>query len=206
MAVSPAILALAAELGTRLAKKVGASLETKPDVSDSFEKVTSLIKTGIAAVDAFDKVFGKDFRDALSEKTDRRLNEFTYEAGRSDYIRIEPAENNPHRILRTELNINLDRLSHRQVMSEVELRNYSLGIFREWMDRYNNLIVESDDSKQTFMAIESLLDGRNRTFREVFCLLQKTGLGFLGALLVLIAVHIATSTGVGVIAHIAGDW
>ena len=71
------------------------------------------------------------------------------------------------------------------------------------MERFKELAGHQTNADETFRVIESLLDGKRRNFSDVFRLLQRTGLGTVGALLVIQAGLIATSTGVGIIAAIS---
>lgn len=203
MAASSILAALAAEVGMNLAKRVVTNLGSKSNADSAFKKVDSLITSGTGALVALQKVFGKDFDSALSQAIPRRSLDWTYEAGRADYTVLDAVGGKPLTVLRAELNINLDRISRENLQGETEIRNYFIGVFREWMSRYRALVGVDDDAEQTFAAIESLLDGKGRTFAEVFRLFKQTGLGTLGALLVIQAVLIATSTGVGVVAAIS---
>lgn len=206
MALSGALAALGLEVGGSLAKKVVASLGSRPKADERLRKVEALVATGTTAIVAFNKIFGREFNEAISSALGAGQTPWSYEAARGDYIRVDVTDGavrDVHQTLRDELNVNLDRIARTYGNGGAEVQNYFLGVFREWMTRYRELVGRQIDAEQTFEAIESLLDGRRRTFADAFRLLQQTGLGTVGALLVIQAVLVATSTGVGVVAAIS---
>lgn len=206
MALTGALTALGLQIGTSLARSVGANLTNRPKAGEKLKRVEALITTGTTAMDAFCKIFGPEFYEALNSALGSGQSPWTYEAGRADYIRVDAMggmSRSVHQALRDELNINLDRIARTHGKSGADVHNYFSGVFREWMTRYRDLVGHESDSEQTFEVIECLLDGRRRTFADVFRLLQQTGLGTLGALLLIQAVLVATSTGVGVLAAIS---
>ena len=204
MAVTGALASLAVQIGPAVAKSVVSSLSNRPKGGENLKKVEALITTGTTAVDAFRKIFGSDFHEALNGALGTGQASWTYEAGKADYIRLETQndDRDVYQVLRDELNVNLDRIAKTYGKNRTEVQNYFLGVFREWMTRYKELVGSPGDSMQTFEAIESLLDGQKRTLADVFRLLQQTGLGAIGTFLILQAVLVATSTGVGVLAAI----
>ena len=205
MAWASAVIWLGAQVGPALARSIADKLRGTAKADQRIGQVAELITAGSTAIAALQKVFGHDFDKAIADA--RRLPQapWTYEAARSDYIRID-VENGRVKAanvaLRDELNINLDHVARLYSESGTDVSNYFLGVFREWMARYRELLGSSVDAEQTFRTIESLLDGRRKTFADVFRLLQKTGLGTVGALLVIQGALIATSTGIGAFAAI----
>lgn len=204
--MAPALSALALEIGVTLAKKVGTSLTSRSKAEESLKKADAMIATGTSAVSALRKAFGTDFDEAMTAALGTGPTTWSFEAGRADYIRVTVPDSAPrdvYRTLRDELNLNLDRVAKGPLQKGTEQQNYFRGAFREWMERFRELAGRQPDAEQTFQVIESLLDGKRRNFSDVFRLLQRTGLGTIGAMLVIQAVLIATSTGVGIVAVIS---
>lgn len=202
MALPFVIALLGKEIGLPLAKKLVSGLTSGQDATGRVEKITSLVNSGATAVSAFREAFGVvEFNDALTAIIDNGRNGWTYEAGRQDYVRIDPNEGAARpaaSLLQEELNLNLDRIIRVYGRKNVDIDNYFLGLFRQWQDRYVELVGADDDSREAFKTIESLLDGHRKSFADVFRMLQKTGLGMAGAALVIQAALVATSLGVGV--------
>lgn len=194
------------EIGLPLAKKLVSGLASGQDSAGRVEKITALVKNGSTAMAAFQDTFGVvDFDKALTTAIGNGAKGWTHEAGRQEYVRIERIEGShrlPTSLLREELNLNLDRIIRIYGSEDSEVNNYFIGLFRQWQERYVELIGDDEDSRSTFKTVESLLDGRRKSFADVFRMLQKTGLGMAGAVLVIQAALIATSTGVGIIAWI----
>jgi hypothetical protein len=197
---------LGKELGLPLAKKILSSIKT--DKPGTLEKLNALIQGGSSTIAAFQEVFGVDvFNKALSaaKGSSSSSGKWTFEAGQQEYVRIiKKGKGNVLAVtlLRDELNLNLDRVTRLDVQKNNESKNYFLGLYREWKKRYIELIGLSSDSKSTFETVEDLLDGKKKSFADVFKLLQTKGMGVVGALLIINSVLIATSTGVGVITAI----
>jgi len=195
---------LGAQIGPALAKSVVASLSKLNKADKRFARVNSLIDTGSTAVEAFSKVFGRDFYTAVSEWIAPKPD-WSYEAARKDYIQLEivgSGAKSIYQTLRDELNVNLDQIVHVYSRKDENVHNYFLGAFREWMERYRSLVGEDDDATKTFKTIESLLDGTRKNFLDAFKLLQQTGLGTIGAMLLIKAALIASSTGIGLVMSI----
>lgn len=206
MVWGPALVWLGTQYGPVVAKSIVAALSKSKNAGDRLAQVAPLIEAGTTAIDAFKRIFGQDFDAALTEALKAPRVDWSYEAGRTDYIRVDVFDGEVRSVdqtLRDELNINLDRLARLYGGKGAEVQNYFRGVFREWMNRYRSIIVESDDSRKTFETIESLLDGHRKSFADGFKLLQQAGLGTLGALLVIQAGLVATSTGVGLFAVIS---
>lgn len=206
MALPFVIALLGKEIGLPLARKLVSGLTSGKDATGRVEKITSLVNSGATAVSAFQEAFGVvDFDEALTTAIGNGRTVFTHEAGRQEYVHIDQNQSAPHTatsLLREELNLNLDRIIRVFGKKNVDIDNYFLGLFRQWQDRYVELVGANDDSREAFKTIESLLDGHRKSFADVFRMLQKTGLGMAGAALVIQAAFVATSTGVGIIAWI----
>lgn len=206
MSISVIAALLGKEIGLPLAKKVVSGLKTdKPGI---LEKLNTLIQGGASTVTAFQEAFGADVFDrALSDAigSNSGSGKWSFEAGQQEYVRITKEGNGSAwtvALLREELNLNLDRVTRLHSLKNNEAKNYFLGLYREWQKRYIELIGLNADSKNTFETIDNLLDGTKKSFADAFKLLQKTGLGVTGALLVVNAVLLATSTGVGIVTWI----
>jgi len=206
MSISAFAMLLGKELGLPIAKKIVSSLKT--DKPGTLEKVNALIQGGTSTVTAFQEVFGADvFDNALSAAIGATTGSgnWTFEAGQQEYVRITKEGKGSRwavALLREELNLNLDRVTRLYGHKNNDTRNYFLGLYREWQKRYIELIGLNADSKSTFETIDNLLDGNKKSFADAFKLLQKTGLGVTGAMLVVNAVLLATSTGVGIVTAI----
>lgn len=198
---------LGKEIGLPLARKLVSRLTSGKDATGRAEKITSLVNSGATAVSAFQEAFGAvDFDKALTAAIGNGDNGWTHEAGRQEYVRIDQNEGAIRpatSLLREELNLNLDRIIRVYGSKNPDMDKYFLGLFRHWQERYVELVGADDDSIEAFKTVESLLDGTKKNFANVFRLLQKTGLGFAGAVLVIQAALIATSVGVGVFATIS---
>lgn len=206
MAWAEAAVWLGAQVGPVLARSITDRLRSAPKADQRIAQVNTLVSAGASAVSAFQRAFGTDFDKVVSELIRNDDAPWVYEAGRSDYIKVDidgqvvkPA----HQTLRDELNINLDRIARLHGNGTLDVSTYFLGAFRQWMERYRELAGNSDDAEQTFEAINGMLDGKRKTFADAFRLLQQTALGTAGALLIVQGVLVATSTGVGAIAAVA---
>jgi hypothetical protein len=169
-----------------------------------FEKVERLVATGRSAVDACKEVFGKDFLSALNQG--RPLSPtWTFEAGQTDYVTVTVRSKKRVariRALRDEISLNLQRVSELSFRHDSELRSYFLGVMRAWMRRYEDLLGEDVDMRAAFASMDSLLDGRKRSFADALKALQQGGLSTAAALMIIYAVMVATGTGVGVAASV----
>ncbi len=86
---------------------------------------------------------------------------------------------------------------------EEAIRNYFRGTLSIWKMRYVENMGIDEDTKKLFAAMDELLDGAQRTFKDVLETISKTSLGGVGALMVIGRVFLATSTGVGVVTAIS---
>jgi hypothetical protein len=159
----------------------------------------------MTAIEALKKTFGKEFLAVLNEGLGMTGGaKFSYEAGTQNYIRIDDAQTSPIQILRDELNINLDRLSVLDCKAS-DRRNHFLGLMSVWQSRVLQLHTDAqiEDIQSTFDAIDDLLKGKQRNYRQIYQVLSKTGLGGVGALMLISGVFVATGTGVGLVSWIS---
>lgn len=187
---------LAKTFGPALGAKLLAALSRKEGGEKKLQRAIDSAAGGLSLVAALKAEFGDDFQSEL-----RQAKPFDYEAGTSDYIKIEVSGQGKASILRDELNINLDRISSYPDVDDKQLLNQFRGAFGVWKGRYWDLLGKvdpGDDAKTTFDTIDELLDDSKRTFKEVLGLIAKTAMGTSGALLVISGVLLATGTGVSI--------
>lgn len=198
-------IALMAMFGKPLADKLLKGLLDKKDGAQRIEQASSAMASGLTAIDALKKYFGKDFLSVLNELLGTATNAaFRYEAGTGAYINLDHSEATPEQRLRDELNINLDRLTVLQGNAS-DRRNHFQGLMSTWQLRVRQTFDSNkeDDIDKTFDAINSLLDGETRNFREIYQLVSRTGIGGVGALMLISGVLLATGTGVGIVSAIS---
>lgn len=105
-------LTLASIFGKPIADRLFKSLGERKDGAQKLEDAAVAMAQGLTVIDALKKVFGKEFFSILNEALGTSGNsKFSYEAGTQGYIRLEEDYGTPVKILRDELNINLDRLT-----------------------------------------------------------------------------------------------
>ena len=201
MSISVSLLGM---FGKPVAEKLISALQKKKNGAQRLEEASEAMAAGATAVEALKKAFGDDFLAILTDSLDAgQKSAFDYEAGVSNYIKIksEPGKS-AVKVLRDELNVNLDRLA---LAAGKELHNQFRGAFSVWKDRYHELLpgVAPKKTKEAFDAIDQLLDGRVKSFKDLYKLLARTSLGGAGALLIISGVCLATSTGVGVVTAIS---
>lgn len=199
------LLSLIPIFGKPVAEKLLSTLSKKAKGAERLKEATDLMQKGATAIEALKQAFGTDFLKTLNEiKSGSGGYKFTYEAGASDYIKItEQDEFEKYELLRDELNINLDRLSAQDTKDYAELKNYFLGLLSVWKKRCIYHYGEQPDSVRTFTAIEQLLKSEKTNYKEIYKLLSSTGLGGIGALMVISGVMLATGTGFGIITAIS---
>ena len=199
------LLSLVPILGKPVAEKLLGALSKKAKGAERLKEATDLMQKGATAIEALKQAFGNDFLKTLNEiKNGSGGYKFTYEAGTSDYIKIpEQDESAKYELLRDELNINLDRLSVQETKDYAELKNYFLGLMSVWQKRCVHYYGKQPDSVRTFEAIDLLLKGEKTNYKEIYQLLSSTGLGGIGALMVIAGVMLATGTGVGIFTAIS---
>lgn len=199
------LLSLIPIFGKPVAEKLLNTLSKKAKGAEQLKEATDLMQQGATAIEALKQTFGKDFFKTLNEiKNESGGYKFTYEAGTSEYIKItEQGEYQKYELLRDELNINLDRLSVVEIKNYTELKNYFLGLMSVWQKRCMHYYGEQPDSVRTFAAIELLLRSEKTNYKEIYKLISSTGLGGIGALMVIAGVMLAAGTGVGVLTAIS---
>lgn len=195
------LVVLAKTLGPMLAEKVMGKLLTTKGATSKLQRAMEAMEKGVSVLAALRGEFGDDFLKAISDGiVDKKGHAWTYEAGISEYIKLssEGSGQGTLTILRDELNINLDRLTMIGKVPDDALLNYFTGTLGTWRARYIEQIGADEKTKEIFAAMDNLLDGTKRTFKDALETISKTGLGGAGALMVLSGVLLATGTGVGV--------
>lgn len=197
------VLSLATLFGKPAAERLIQALGTRKDGSKRLEQAATAMASGATAIEALKQAFGKDFLATVNEVVGTSKAAFTYEAGTQHYIRQDAAGMPPAQVLRDELNINLDRLTLLEVKGK-DLKNQALGVVAVWGNRCLDLYGDTykADIASTLKAMNDLLTGDSRNYRQIYELLSTTGLGGVGALLVIKGVLIATGTGLGLIGWI----
>ncbi|WIT12915.1 hypothetical protein PFX98_04715 [Paucibacter sediminis] len=198
-------LSLATMFGKPLADRLIKGLMARKSGAERFEQATAAMSQGLTAVDALKDAFGKEFLSELNDVLGTTGNSrFSYEAGTQSYIRLSDESAAPVKILRDELNINLDRLA---VLTEHtrDIRNQFMGLVSVWHERCKQFYgsTHAEDIESTFSTINNLLKGESRNYRQIYQLLSSTSLGGVGALMLISGVFIATGTGVGLVSAIS---
>ena len=189
--------------GKPIAESLINSLRTKKDGSQRLEDAANAMASGLTAIEALKKSFGKDFLASLNGVLGSS-SQFSYEAGTQSYIRLDDTTASPIRVLRDELNVNLDRLS--VVNAEgMDIKNLFRGLVAVWKERCVQFYggTHQHDINSTFAAIDNLLTGESRNYRQIYEMLSSTTLGGIGTLMVIGGVFAATGTGVGVVSAIS---
>jgi hypothetical protein len=198
-------MSLAAVLGKPIAERLIKSLGERKDGAQRFEEATAAMAQGLTAFEALKGVFGKEFFSTLNDVLGTSRNsKFSYEAGTQGYIRLDNEQATPIKILRDELNINLDRLTVLDVKN-IDLRNQFRGLMSIWEKRCQTYFgdVHGKDIETTCTSIRSILSGETRNYRQIFELLSRTSLGGVGSLMLIGGVLAATGTGVGLVSAIS---
>lgn len=186
---------------TGLLKHLGA----RKDGAAKLAEAATAIERGVSAVEALRQAFGKEFLESLNETLGTpKTAGFSYEAGTATYVAINGTGQPPAVRLRDELNINLDRLTLLELKS-ADLRNHCLGLMSRWKARCLESFGDehAEDINSTYSVIETLLKGEGKDFRRVYRLISATGVGGVGALLLISGVLTAAGTGVGLVASIS---
>lgn len=198
-------LTMATMFGKPIADRLIKNLNGRKGGAQKFEQASAAMTQGLTAIDALKKAFGKDFLLALNDVLGTSGNsKFSYEAGTQAYIQLDDDPAAPVKVLRDELNLNLDRLTVLGLQS-VDLKNQFRGLVSKWQVRCDQLLGErhAADIESTISAIEDLLQGESRNYRQIYQLLSSTGMGGVGALMTIAGVLAATGTGVGVVSGIS---
>jgi hypothetical protein len=198
-------LSLAAVFGKPIADRLVKSFGERKDGAQRFEEATAAMAQGLTAIEALKGAFGKEFFSTLNDVLGTSRNsKFSYEAGTQGYIQLDDGHGAPIKILRDELNINLDRLTVLEV-KDIDLRNQFMGLMLIWEKRCKSLFGDAHgkDIESTCASIRRILSGETRNYRQIYELLSSTSLGGVGALLVIKGVLLATGTGVGLLSVIS---
>lgn len=191
--------------GKPIAESLINSLKSKKNGPQKLEDAANAMATGLTAVEALKKCFGKDFLATLNDALGTTSQfKFSYEAGTQSYIRLDNTDVSPIQILRDELNVNLDRLSVLDAKG-IEIKNQFRGLISVWKERCFQFYGQSHkaDVASTLATIDKLLSGESRNYRQIYEMLSSTTLGGIGTLMVISGVFAATGTGVGVISAIS---
>jgi hypothetical protein len=199
------LLTLTSMFGKPIAETLINSLKAKKDGPQRLEDAANAMTTGLTAIEALKKSFGKDFlttlNDALGTSNQFR---FSYEAGTQSYIQLDGEAASPIQLLRDELNINLDRLSVLDTKG-LDIKNLFRGLVSVWKERCLQFYGPSHqaDITSTITTIDNLLNGESRNYRQIYEMLSSTTLGGIGTLMVISGVFVATGTGIGVVSAIS---
>lgn len=196
----PLTSALTALLGQIASTKLINALTRKQNGPQKLTAAAEAVEKGATAMEALKGVFGDDLPKALAEAMGAGGSSFSYEAGTADYIKADTdSPHPPLKVLRDELNINLDRINFIDTKNRKGVKNYFRGMLHVWHQRFQALAPEHHDAdaKATFAAIEKLLDDEDKSFKDVYRLVSATGIGGVGTLMVISGVFVAMGTGVG---------
>lgn len=197
-------LSLVTLFGKPAAERLIQALDNRKDGSQRLEQAATAMVSGATAIEALKQAFGKDFLVSLNEVLGTSNAAFNYEAGTQHYIRQDAGDLMPSQVLRDEMNINLDRLTL-MGMKGKDLKNQAMGVLAVWGARCLDLYGDKhkEDIESTLKAMNDLLNGDSRNYRQIYELLSTTGLGGVGALMVISGVLLATGTGVGIVTAIS---
>lgn len=194
------LMSLAATFGKPVAERLIAALTSREGGAEKLKKASAALAGGATAIAALKEAFGKDFLGALNDALGASSTSmFGYEAGTQSYIRVEDSHATPSKLLRDELNINLDRLTALKVDGQA-LKNHFQGLMAVWKQRCRQHFDHTtckEDLDTTFTTIDQLLKGEIKNMKQMLRVLTKTGLGTGGALMVIGGAIIATGTGAG---------
>jgi hypothetical protein len=199
MSASAILALLGTSIGPHLAKGVLEKLLTAKGSRTKMQRAFDATEKGVSIISALKGEFGDQFLNALGDIRSKQQSMLSYEAGTSNYIKLEDERfvQNSIGLLRDELNINLDMLVGMDSNNPDQLKNYFIGTFSVWKSRYEKFLHVDADAKSTFSAIDELMSNDGKTFKDVLDILARTSLGGTGALMVIMGVLLATSTGVG---------
>lgn len=197
-------ISLATMFGKTAAEKLLQVLGNRKNGSQRLEQAAAALTSGATAIEALKQAFGKDFLSSLNEVLGASQGAFSYEAGTQQYIRQDADHQSPAQVLRDELNINLDRLTLLGAKDH-DIRNQARGLVAVWGERCRELYGDThkEEIDATLKVIKRLLNGDSRNYKQIYHLLLTTGLNTAGALMIISAALLATSTGVGVVTAIS---
>lgn len=203
MSVAAAVVALLSPILGDMAKDVVRNLGDNRMGESKLKRALDATNAGVSIVQALKNEFGEQFSHALNLMNQNSKRLWSHEAGTQEYIQLDLTNRTQKELLialRDEININLDRLvvlSNSQ--SEDEIKNYFIGVFSKWRERYRGAFGDSEEDDSIFRAAFALLNGEARNFKEVMELLMRTSLGVVGAGMIIIGVLTSMGIGVGLI-------
>jgi len=196
------ISSLTSLFGKTIAEGLIKAFTTRKNGQAKLEAAADAMAKGASAIEALRKAFGKEFLPTLNELlASNSRAPFEYEAGVQGYITMDEGMPLSVRILRDELNVNLDRLAVKAGDQQV-LVNQFRGVFKKWTERCLEVAnaLGTVGVKEILAGIDRLLSGEARNYRQVMEILARTALGSSGALMVIAGAFFAASTGVGLFA------
>jgi hypothetical protein len=195
--VDKVLALLIKEVGQPIAGKLWAVISGE-EKQKQLLRAIDLINQGASALDACQRSFGKPFGDMITDVL--KADDLVFSAGIDGYITVKPeADDAVSRLkaMRTELSVNLDRLAKRSLNEKsVDLSPFK-GFFTVWEERARDLGVLSHKDDKVVESLYSLLDGSRRNGWQVYQILIRSGFGIIGTLLIIKAVLILTSAGLG---------
>jgi hypothetical protein len=202
------VISLGKVFGPSAAKLIFDALQKKNNGQNRLEKAAKLIDSGSSAISALQQAFGREFLETLSSMMESHSSKFSYEAGSEAYIRITDKRNSSSlSILRDEININLDRLTLMDPVNNISIENQFRGVLAMWQIRFRELThdlhFDRNMIERNFGAMNKLLEGDDKNFKDLYSRLSATGIGGVGALMIISGSLLATSTGVGVLTAIS---
>jgi hypothetical protein len=205
MAIAEIASMLILEFGPVIGRKIWASINQTSN-SDKLSTIAEQVHNGANFVSSFKVVFGENrFNDILNSCIGEREIVISFEAGTIDYIELQVQKGigvaAKIEILRNEININIERVSGKYE-GRTDVLPYFRGIFSKWISRYKKFVGENENVSNAQKQITELLDGSNRSWKEVYGLL-KVSFGMMGALSIIAAVFTAMGIGAGIIGKIS---
>ncbi len=203
MAITATLIGI---FGKTAADSLVKRLGSRQDGATKLSAAAAAIEKGVSAIEALRQAFGvKDFLESLNETLGTpKAAGFSYEAGTTAYIEVNDAGQPPAVRLRDELNINLDRLTQLE-LKNADLRNHCLGLMSRWRARCLESFGagHAEEINSTYSVVETLLKGEGKDYKRIYRLISRTGLGGVGALMVISGALTAAGTGVGLVASIS---
>jgi hypothetical protein len=192
-----ALALLIKEVGQPIAEKLWVVISGE-DKQKQLLRAIDLINQGAPALEACQRAFGKPFGDMITDVL--KADDLVFSAGVEGYITVQPDGDDAIsrlKAMRTELSVNLDRLAKRSLNEKsVDLSPFK-GFFTAWEERARDLGVLSHEDDKVVEQLYSLLDGSRRNGWQIYQILIRSGFGIIGTLLIIKAVLILTSAGLG---------
>ncbi len=186
------------EVGQPIAEKLWLVINGE-EKQKQLARAIDLINQGAPALDACQRAFGKPFGEMITDVL--KADDLVFASGVEGYIAVQPqADDEMSRLkaIRTELSVNLDRLAKRSLNEKTVDISPFKGFFTAWEERARDLHVITHDDDKIVDSVYSLLDGSRRNGWQIYQILIRSGFGIMGALLIIKAVLILTSAGLGV--------